>query len=280
LNTSEESTASEDSPGILVTGAGSGFGADMARRFASDGYRVAVTDISEQRAQTVLDQIKSAGADGFALKMDVCRDTDWQLAFDRVLSEWGSLEVLVNNAGVAAAGRLEDTTLEDWQWVTEIDLMGVVRGCHRFLPLMRQQNKGHIVNIASFAGLAGAPGINAYGVAKAGVVALSEQLRAELADSRVGVSVVCPAFVKTNLLETFRSTDTSARARVQGWMERSEVTSEMVAQQVYEAVRANHFMVLTHSQTRWAWRFKRWFPERYFRRLVKQGSLTRQEGGT
>jgi NADP-dependent 3-hydroxy acid dehydrogenase YdfG len=270
--------ANHAAPGILITGAGSGFGADTARRFAAAGYRVGVTDISEPRAQAVLDELQSSGADGFALRLDICRDADWQTAHARVMQEWGGLDVLVNNAGVAVAGRLEETTLEDWQWVTDIDLMGVVRGCHCFLPLLREQNRGYIVNIASFAGLAAAPGISAYGVAKAAVVALSEQVRAELAGTGVGVAVVCPAFVKTNLLETFRSAVSTDKAKVQGWMERSSVTSEMVAEQIYQAVQAKQFMVLTHRQTRWAWRFKRWFPERYYRTLVKQVSPTKQGG--
>jgi NADP-dependent 3-hydroxy acid dehydrogenase YdfG len=278
LNDSKKAGINPGSSCILITGAGSGFGAAMARHFAAAGYRVAVTDISEQRAQSVLKELQNEGGDGFASKLDVCLDTDWEAVYTQVEQEWGGLDVLVNNAGVAAAGLLEESTLEDWQWVLDINLMGVVRGCHRFLPMMRRQNRGWIVNVASFAGLASMPGLSAYGTAKAAVVSLSEHLRAELDGSDVGVSVVCPAFVKTRLMQTFRAPEASLKTRVEGWMDRSGVTAEMVAAAVYDAVRTQHFMVLTHAPTRWAWRFKRWFPERYYRTILKQRNLHGGEG--
>ena len=262
---------------VLITGAGSGLGRAMALRFARDGRHVAVTDVDADRAEAVLGEIREAGGDGFAQALDVSRQPDWDAACQRVLTEWGGLGVLVNNAGVAAAGNLEQTPLSDWEWVVDIDLMGVVRGCHRFLPMMREQGHGHVVNVASFAGLAGAPGIAAYGTAKAGVVALSEQLRAELHGSGIGVSLLCPAFVTTRLMENFRAPDDSYRARVERWMATSGVSAEDVADEVADAVEHDRFLVLTHRNTRWAWRLKRWLPERYFRLLVTRGSVTRPE---
>ena len=262
---------------VLITGAGSGLGRAMALRFARDGRHVAVTDVDGNRAEAVLAEIRDAGGEGIAQRLDVSRQEDWDAACQRVLTEWGGLGVLVNNAGVAAAGNLEQTPLSDWEWVLGIDLMGVVRGCHRFLPMMREQGHGHIVNVASFAGLAGAPGISAYGTAKAGVVALSEQLRAELHGSGVGVSLLCPAFVATGLMESFRSPDPADRERVERWMATSGVNAEMVADAVADAVDRGRFLVLTHANTRWAWRLKRWLPERYFRLLVTQGSVSRPE---
>lgn len=263
----------------LVTGGGSGLGEAMCHYFAKQGYAVAVTDIDEERAGQTAADIQRAGGQGFACKQDVTSADDWTQLQKKIEVEWGGLGVLVNNAGVAAAGNLEESSLQDWQWVLDIDLMGVVRGCHQFLPMMRRQNYGHIVNVASFAGLAGAPGIAAYGTAKAGVVALSEQLRAELAGSDVSVSVLCPAFVQTNLLDTFRSSDEKDKSRISRWMQHSGVTAEDVAEQVYQAVANKQFLILTHKQTRWAWRLKRWLPKQYFKLLVKQsGMVTRRTG--
>jgi short-subunit dehydrogenase len=204
--------------------------------------------------------------------LDITNTDHWQQLEDAVSRQWGGLEVLVNNAGVAAAGNVEDTSIEDWDWVLDIDLMGVVRGCHQFAGLMKRQKSGHIVNISSFAALAGLPFITAYGVAKAGVVALSEALRAEMHPYGVGVTVACPAFVKTGLLDTFRSEKPDTKAKVTKWMETSGVSAEQVAREIAKAVKNNQFMLLTHAQTRTAWRMKRWLPERYFKMITKRAS--------
>jgi short-subunit dehydrogenase len=147
--------------------------------------------------------------------------------------------------------------------------MGVVRGCHHFVDRFREQRFGHIVNVASFAGLAGAPAIASYGTAKAGVIALSEMLRAELAPVGVRVSVLCPAFVRTGLTETMRAPDDSYATRVQRWMDKSGVSADDVAEAVFEATRSGRFMLLTHPETRWQYRLKRWFPNLYFRMLMR-----------
>lgn len=257
---------------IAITGAGSGFGAALAHKYASDGWNVAVTDINEDRARQTMFEIERYGGDNFSRLLDITNDDHWALLHDTVLERWGGLEVLVNNAGVAAAGNVEDTSMEDWAWVLDIDLMGVVRGCHQFAGLMKRQHAGHIVNISSFAGLAGLPFVTAYGVAKAGVVALSEALRAEMFPYGVGVTVACPAFVKTRLLDSFRSSEAGARARVTRWMETSAITAEQVADDIATAVSENKFLLLTHDQTRSAWRMKRWFPERYFKMIAKRTS--------
>jgi len=259
---------------IAITGAGSGFGAALAHKYASDGWSVAVTDIDEARARQTLFEIKNNIGDSFAMPLDVTEADHWQQLQKTVIQKWGGLEVLVNNAGVAAAGNVEDTSMEDWAWVLDIDLMGVVRGCHQFAGMMKQQKAGHIVNISSFAGLAGLPFISAYGVAKAGVVALSEALRAEMHPYGVGVTVACPAFVKTGLLDTFRSTRSDTLATVTRWMETSGINAEQVAGDIAKAVRDNTFLLLTHDETRKAWRLKRWLPERYYRMVAKRTSGT------
>jgi len=252
---------------ILITGGASGLGAAMARRFARDGWAVIVADIDPARTEAVVAEL---GAEAMALTMDVTREEDWQRVREAVLERFGHLDVLVNNAGVAVGGTLEETSVEDWRWVLDIDLMGVVIGCKTFAPLMRERGQGHIINVASYAGFAAAPGINAYGTAKAGVIALSEMLRAELHEAGVRVSALCPAFVTTRLTETMRAPDESYHKRVSRWMEKSGVSAEDVAEVVRKAVDKPRFLLLTHNDTRWLWRFKRWAPELYFRSVMRQ----------
>lgn len=257
---------------IAITGAGSGFGAALANLYAAKGWKVAVTDIDEHRASRTLSRLEQFGSGHFLMPLDVTRADHWQKLEEKVSQQWGGLEVLVNNAGVASAGNVEETSMEDWEWIVDIDLMGVVRGCHQFAGMMKRQQSGHIVNISSFAAIAGLPSITAYGVAKAGVLALSEALRAEMYPHGVGVTVACPAFVKTGLMETFRSNKLDTKAKVLRWMETSGVTAEQVAGDIARAVEKNQFLLLTHGQTRAAWRMKRWLPERYFRMIAKRTS--------
>lgn len=250
----------------LITGAASGLGAAMARRFVGEGWRVVIADRDEEGARALTEELGQAAT---SLTMDVTEWNDWQRAVEAVAEAGNGLDVLINNAGVAVGGSLEETPLEDWQWVTDIDLMGVVAGCKAFAPGMRERGRGHIINVASFAGLAGAPQINAYGTAKAGVIAMSEMLRIEMAAAGVEVSVLCPAFVRTRLTETMRAPDSGYQKRVERWMDNSGVTVEDVADKVFRAVEKPRFMILTHANTRWLWRLKRWFPGLYYRMMVR-----------
>ncbi len=251
----------------LITGAGSGLGEAMVHRFAADGWTMLVTDQHADRAESVAASL--SGDSHLGLALDVTDDAAWQAMVERVDRDYGRLDLLVNNAGVATGGQLGETTLADWEWVLGINLMGVVRGCHHFVGRFREQGFGHIVNVASWAGLAGAPGIVAYGTAKAGVVSFSEMLRAELAPAGVEVSVLCPAFVKTRLTETMRAPDDSYAARVQRWMEKSGVSAEDVAEVVWQAVRKPRFLLLTHGETRTQHRIKRYAPEAYFGMMLR-----------
>lgn len=255
---------------IAITGAGSGFGAALAHHYAAAGWRVAITDIDRERAEETLSALRAYGDGHFSMQMDVTRDEHWQQLEDEISTAWGGLQILVNNAGVAAAGNVEETPIDDWHWVLDIDLMGVVRGCHQFAGMLKRQKAGHIVNISSFAGLAGLPIVSAYGVAKAGVIALSEALWVEMQAHGVGVTVVCPAFVKTRLLDTFRSTRSDTGDRVNRWMESSGISAEQVAEQIARAVEKKRFLLLTHASTKAAWRLKRWFPGRYYREIAKR----------
>jgi short-subunit dehydrogenase len=152
--------------------------------------------------------------------------------------------------------------------VLEVNLLGVVRGCKAFLPGMLERKRGRILNTASFAGLAGAPSIMSYGVSKAAVVALSEQLRAEVEGTGVSVSVACPAFFQTRLLENWRGSE-----RMKGFAEKmmkgGRDSLDSVADRVFAAAECGEFLILPTRAEPMRWRIKRWFPKMYFRKLMK-----------
>ncbi len=257
----------ETSRRVLITGAGSGLGRALAVRYAAAGDRVACVDLDVPRSEAT--RALLAGSGHLALAADVGNDDSMQALYDTVHAAWGGLDVLVNNAGIASGGAMVETTMDEWRRLLEVDLLSVVRGCRLFLPGMLTAGSGQIINTASFAGLAGAPGMMTYGVAKAGVVALSEQLRAEVGPRGVQVSVICPAFFKTNLCDTgIGNQATMAMARK--LMERSPDTVDSVADRVLADARANRFLILPTRAEPMRWRIKRWFPAFYVRMLQKR----------
>lgn len=251
---------------VLITGAGSGFGLALAQRYARHGDAVACVDRDLPRAQAAAAGLPGDGH--LALRADVGDDASMQALHTDVMAAWGGVDLLFNNAGIASAGALVDTTMDEWRLVLEIDLLGVVRGCRLFLPDMLATGRGRIVNTASFAGLAGAPGIMSYGVAKAGVVALSEQLRAELHGTGVGVSVICPAFFRTNLLDGALMPEKTKHA-VMRLMEHSPDTAESVAEKTFRAVERGEFLILPTKTEPMRWRMKKYLPGLYFGMLLK-----------
>lgn len=266
---------------IVITGAGSGLGRALALRFARAGARVAVTDLDPDRAAATLDAVCAAGATGFSMRCDVRAAPDFTALAQRLHEQWSGVDVVINNAGVASAGTTIDTSLEDWHWTLDIDLFGVVRGCHTLAPLLVRQGSGHIVNIASFAGIANAPAMAAYNTAKAGVIALSETLRAEMDAHGVGVTVACPSFFRTNLLEEFRTPDPGLKQMAEKMFARAKVTADEVADDIYAAVQTNRFLVITHPEARWLYRFKRLAPETFFRTVRRQAAgFTRNRART
>ncbi len=252
---------------VLITGAGSGLGLALAQRYARSGARVACVDISSERADAARDGL--AGDGHLAHVADVGDDASMQALYDRIHADWGGVDVLINNAGIASLGPMVATTMDEWHKVLDIDLFGVVRGCRLFLPDMIAAGKGQILNTASYAGLAGAPGAMSYGVAKAAVVALSEQLRGEVERKGIRVGVICPAFFRTNLMESAMVSD-DVRARVHTLMDRSPDTVDSVADKVFADAERGKFMIIPTKREPLYWRMKRWFPELYFRWLMRR----------
>jgi NAD(P)-dependent dehydrogenase (short-subunit alcohol dehydrogenase family) len=259
---------------VLITGAGSGLGRALARRYATAGCAVACADIVPERALETATTIPGNGHMAFVV--DVGSDAGFNALFVAIDQRFGTPDVLVNNAGIASGGPLVETTMDEWRDVLEVNLLGVVRGCRAFLPAMLERGSGRILNIASFAALAGAPSVMSYGVAKAAVYALSEQMRAELHGSGVSVSVACPAFFQTNLLQNFAGND-QVRANAAKMMARSKDTLDGVADRIFAATERGDFLILpTHDEPK-RWRMKRWFPNLYFKMMLKATAPLRKK---
>jgi NAD(P)-dependent dehydrogenase (short-subunit alcohol dehydrogenase family) len=245
---------------IFITGGASGLGLAIAKRYASEGWRVCIGDVNDKRGAEAKKELSAHAQEVMYLHCDVTGDSDLQTAADRLVKRWGGVDVVVNNAGVAQAGPIEDVSLTDWQWIFDINVFGVVRGCKIFTRLLKEQGHGHLINISSMAGLLNPPNMSSYNASKAAVVALSETLQVELAGTGIGVTVVCPSFFKTNLTETMRTTDPRLIKSVNKLFERGKITAEQIADEIYQAQQRNRFYVLPHAEGRTAWNLKRYLP--------------------
>jgi len=244
---------------IAITGAASGLGRAIAMRFAREGWDICIADIHMERAHEVASEVSHLGAKVMIVECDISKEDDFEFLAEQLESEWGGVDILVNNAGISSAGTLDESSYSEWQRLLDINLMGVVRGCKTFTPMLERQGCGHIVNVASFAGIASAPGMVTYNVAKAGVISLSESLRHELQSKKIDVSVVCPAFFATNLLESMNKED--SKALVTKLMRKSGVTAEDVAEHVYRGVEKKEFLLITHKDARIQYHMKRLSPD-------------------
>ena len=236
---------------ILVTGAASGLGAALVTAFRRRGDEVLATDLPSvvearaERASTPLHPL------------DITSDADWERAVDTVRERWGGLDVLVNNAGVAGGGRVDRCTLEEWQWITEINLFGLVRGTRAFVPMLKEQGSGHLVNVASLAGLVHPAGMGSYNATKAAVVAFTETCGHELAGYGIRASVVCPSYFRTNLMDSMQGSDEVVGRVVAGLVERSQVSADDIAAAVLAGMDAGDDVIVPDEAARQAY-FLKW----------------------
>jgi NAD(P)-dependent dehydrogenase (short-subunit alcohol dehydrogenase family) len=224
---------------VLVTGAASGLGAALTSAFRARGDKVLATDVT-----------------GGDLTLDITSDEDWAAALEHVEGTWGGLDMLVNNAGVAGGGRLDVATMDEWEWITNINLFGVVRGTRTFVPLFKRQRSGHIVNIASLAGLVHPAGMASYNAVKAGVVALTETTGHELAGYGVRASVVCPSYFRTNLMSSLRGADEQLSGVVAHLVRSSPITADDIAAGVLEGLDSGDELIVPDQPARDAYALK------------------------
>jgi NAD(P)-dependent dehydrogenase (short-subunit alcohol dehydrogenase family) len=239
----------------VITGGASGIGRAMAARFKADGMQVVIADVEEGPLAATAAELGVVG-----VVVDVADAESVEHLAAEVLDRFGTVNVLCNNAGVGGGGRITDLTLRDWRWVIDVNLWGVIHGLHAFLPHLTTAPGGaHVVNTASMAGLSAWPGIGPYNASKFAVVAISETLAAELSGTDVGVSVLCPGFVRTNIFTSQRNRPAhlrndapkvEARATNRRLLEQQPDAMDpaAVADRVADAVRAGTFWILTHPE--------------------------------
>ena len=248
---------------VVITGAASGLGRALALALARKGCRIGIVDIDLEGAEETLEMVKQAGGSGEIYELDVRVVIDWEAMAGHFFHSWGGVDVLVNNAGVAVTGFVGDIPVENWEWIFSINFWGMVYGCHTFIPRMKAQGGGHIVNVASAAGLLCLLEMAPYNTTKAAVIALSETLRSELAPFKIGVTAVCPMFFNTHLLDDMRYTDEFETEFAHTTFEHARMTADEVAQSVVKAVEKRKLYAIPQTSGRVMWALKRMNPGLY-----------------
>ena len=243
----------------FITGGASGIGLAMARSFSAAGMKVAIADIEEHALERAAASFAPNNTQVIALRVDVADRDAMARAADETERAFGKVNVVCNNAGVGLSGPLEEMSFADWDWVVGVNLHGVINGVQTFVQrIIAHGEGGHIVNTASLAGLTAGPGLGVYNTTKFAVVGLSETMRAELAAHEIGVSVLCPGFVKTHIFTSERNRPDTLRARsdavepldlaaYERFME-GMLDPAIVGDMTLHAIQQNEAYILTHPE--------------------------------
>jgi NAD(P)-dependent dehydrogenase (short-subunit alcohol dehydrogenase family) len=241
----------------FITGGASGIGLAMARAFGREGMSVMIADIESQALQLAVEELRAAQVKAEGVVADVTRRDSLRAAALETIARFGKVHVVCNNAGVGAGGMLGQVSERDWNWVIDVNLYGVIYGMEIFTPLILSHGEGgHFVNTASMAGLVSPPGMEPYCATKYAVLGMSEGWAQQLAPQGVGMSILCPGFVKTRIHESRRN-----RTESYGPDDRppppadappspvlSGIDAQAVGNRVAEAVKADELYVFTHPE--------------------------------
>ena len=253
----------------VLTGAGSGFGLECARIGAKLGMHLVLADVQQDALDRAVAEMQAAGAQVLGMRVDVSKADQVEALGAATLARFGAPHLVFNNAGVGSGGLIWENSLQDWEWVIGVNLMGVAHGIRVFTPMMlaAAENdaafQGHIVNTASMAGLLNAPNMGIYNVSKHAVVSMSETLYQDLAlvTDQISASVLCPFFVPTGISESHRnrpegmqaSRPTRSQLISQAMSDKAvssgKVSAAEVAQKVFDAVAANQFYIYSHPKS-------------------------------
>ena len=252
-------------PVAVITGGGSGLGRALCLALAERKGRVVIADINVPSAEETAQQVIEAGGQAWVVRCDV-RDWDQvQGLAEQSRALAGEVDLVVNNAGVAAGGLIGEVPLEDWRWVMEINLWGVIYGCRAFVPAMRARKRGWVLNVASAAGFFNLAKFSPYNVTKAGVIALTETLRAEGAAEGIHATVLCPSFFQTNIAATARGEDARVRPMVEHLMRTSKLSPHDVACSALSSLERDRLYAIPMRHARVGWMAKRLAPESFHR---------------
>ena len=243
----------------FVTGGASGIGLALARACAAAGMKLAIADVEAPALAAAVEELRGANAAVLGIELDVRDRTAMADAARQVEERFGPVHLLCNNAGVGAGGPLQEASWADWDWTLGVNLEGVVNGLQAFLPGMVAHGQGgHVVNTASMAGIVGVAGMGIYNASKFAVVGLSEALLQDLAATGIGVSVLCPGFVRTRIFDSERNRPDEYARPPRTRTEEDEtrlaqildqaLAPVQVAELVLDAVREERFWIFTHPE--------------------------------
>ena len=249
---------------VVITGAASGIGRGLALAFAKEHCTILLADINEAGLKQTWEMVRQAGGNPEIFVCDVSKLDDVMRMADHCFNAWGKVDILVNNAGVASIGFMGDIPIKNWEWIVSINFWGVVYGCHAFVPRMKKQGSGHIVNVASAAGILSSAEMSPYNATKAATISITETLKSELAPYNIGVTVICPTFIKTNLMEKMRCTDEFQRQCSTIGVDNAKWTPDMIAVLVIDAVRKDKLYVVPQAAAKISWISKRISPSGFF----------------
>ncbi len=244
----------------VVTGAGSGLGRALSLELACVGWRVGIVDINDAGAEETLGLVERAGGSGAVFHADVGVAGDVAEMTQHFFAEWGGVDLLVNNAGVAVLGWTGEIPLEDWRYIIDTNLWGVIHTCTEFVPRMKAQGGGHILNIASIAGIVSLAELAPYNSTKSAIVSISETLKSELAKSRIGVTVACPIYFRSHLADTMRNIDSWEHDYFATALDKGRMDPARVAEKLIAAVERNRLYVFPQAAAKVLWAVQRAAP--------------------
>ncbi|WP_348766167.1 SDR family NAD(P)-dependent oxidoreductase [uncultured Salinisphaera sp.] len=252
----------------VITGAGSGIGQAFALELAARGGAIVCSDIDKAMAEATAARIEAEGGRAIATVCDVTRLADVEKLAETATGWFGGPpDLVINNAGVGAGGdAIGEMSMDDWHWVLHINMWGVIHGCHVFAPILREAGRGGIINVASTASFAAAPRMGAYNASKAAVLAVTETLAAELADTSIRVTALCPTFVQTNIMKAGRISASSSKI-ADNLMRWGGVSAASVVNSALAGLDRGQLYVLPQFDARVVWRLKRLLPAGYTKGL-------------
>ncbi len=257
----------------VVTGAASGFGRALSLAFMREGYKVLLADIDKVGIEETLELIKKEGGNGKVIKCDVTSEKDVKKMIDFAVDKWGGVDLMINNAGIGAGGAVGEFPMEQFKKVVDINFWGMVYGCNEVIPRMKKKGSGYIVNVSSAAAFTTLPEMAAYNTSKAAVMALSETIYTELAPHNIGVTVVCPTFFNTNIIEDMakggRYPDENALEFGRAGMKHAPLTADDIALMVVKAVKKGKLYVIPQPVAKQMWLTKRLLPTFYYKQVAK-----------
>ncbi|WP_279244516.1 SDR family NAD(P)-dependent oxidoreductase [Candidatus Litorirhabdus singularis] len=245
---------------VVITGAASGIGQSLARAMAARGAVLALVDIDELALEALCAELADAGNTVSSYVIDVSNRSAMEQLPGDVVTAHGAVDILINNAGVSVGAMFDDHSIEDAEWLLDINLKGVIYGCKFFLPHLKQSPEANIVNISSMFGLFSMPGQAMYSASKAGVRGFTEALWTELSNTSVRVMTVHPGTIRSNVIRSSRMLDPQAQLKAVQLQEKFGMSTDKAAEKIVRAIEKNKLRVLVGADAHIAEFLKRLFP--------------------